>query len=382
MRSPLLRRDPEGLYARLDIDPGAHPKTVVTAFRRKARVLHPDVPGTGDAAAFVAVKLAYDVLSNPERRAAYDRLAQQARVTQPQQPDPGEIPPSRPVVHTPAFSRQPRLSDLPLVVWIGMVAMLCLGLWQLVAHLRNQPQVAMDSIRPNAPVVAPASPDQARTLAYGPAPVRLPGKVNFYVIPASSPTRLWRQDEVGNRLVPAGQLPAFSSVMGLRLFPQNGLVEVRLTDTSVGFVEAVRLAPGDATVAHRAYCAYNAGPLPTNGEVLERHGSGPGRLELYNRSTQPAVVKLRDQTGSVTAAVYLAPEGHTALEGLPNTLYRPDFAIGELWSRACRSFAAGMRAQRMRGLVSLQALIPLTIPPDLPGEAEPSDIPDQAFEHE
>jgi curved DNA-binding protein CbpA len=70
--------DPQGYYARLGLEPVAPQASIVSAFREKARVLHPDVRRTGDAAAFVAVKQAYDVLSNRERRAAYDRMAREA----------------------------------------------------------------------------------------------------------------------------------------------------------------------------------------------------------------------------------------------------------------------------------------------------------------
>jgi hypothetical protein len=41
-----------------------------------------------------------------------------------------------------------------------------------------------------------------------------------------------------------------------------------------------------------------------------------------------------------------------------------------------------MRAQRFGGFYSLAALSPLSIPPDLSGEAPPADISDQVFEHE
>ena len=51
-------------------------RRITAAFRRKARVLHPDVPGTGNAEAFMSVKEAYDVLGDAGRRAAYDRSAQ------------------------------------------------------------------------------------------------------------------------------------------------------------------------------------------------------------------------------------------------------------------------------------------------------------------
>ena len=67
--------DPVGYYATLDVDPAATPEAITAAFRRKARMVHPDVPGTGDAAAFIRVKQAYDVLGDAYRRAAYDRSA-------------------------------------------------------------------------------------------------------------------------------------------------------------------------------------------------------------------------------------------------------------------------------------------------------------------
>ena len=70
-----MTRDPAGFYERLEVDPAAAPREIVAAFRRKARILHPDVPNTGDVEAFVRMKEAYEVLGNARRRAAYDRAA-------------------------------------------------------------------------------------------------------------------------------------------------------------------------------------------------------------------------------------------------------------------------------------------------------------------
>src|ERR1700710_550386 len=78
MLPPRTRFDPQGYYARLDVEPTAPQAAIVTAFRTKARLLHPDVARTGNAAAFVAMKQAYDVLSNRERRDEYDRRAREA----------------------------------------------------------------------------------------------------------------------------------------------------------------------------------------------------------------------------------------------------------------------------------------------------------------
>ena len=105
-------------------------------------------------------------------------------------------------------------------------------------------------------------------------------------------------------------------------------------------------------------------------------------MTIANHSGQPLVVKLRDRNGVAAATVYLAPGGETVVGGLPPGAYRPDFAIGELWSRACNSFAAGMRAERLPGFFELSTQGALAIPPDLPDQPPAADIPDQDFEHD
>ena len=129
MPPPRTRLDPEGYYARLDLEPAAAPDAIVTAYRAKARLLHPDVPVTGDAAAFVAIKQAYDVLSNQGRRHTYDRQAREP-VTQP------EVIVVRPAAYPAApASRHPRFSDLPVGVWAGVAAFLGLCIYQATTHL-------------------------------------------------------------------------------------------------------------------------------------------------------------------------------------------------------------------------------------------------------
>jgi hypothetical protein len=68
-------------YEFLQISPTAESETVHRVFRFLAARLHPDNPTTGDAGKFFLLKEAYEVLSNPERRAAYDanrRTSEQA----------------------------------------------------------------------------------------------------------------------------------------------------------------------------------------------------------------------------------------------------------------------------------------------------------------
>lgn len=59
-------------YEFLQISPNAEPATIHRVYRFLASRHHPDNPGTGDAEKFRLLKQAFDVLSDPERRAEYD----------------------------------------------------------------------------------------------------------------------------------------------------------------------------------------------------------------------------------------------------------------------------------------------------------------------
>ncbi|KAJ9542367.1 hypothetical protein OSB04_028873 [Centaurea solstitialis] len=71
---------PSSLYEVLGIRIGADAKEVKAAYRRLARVLHPDV-GSCDSSAdeFMKVHSAYATLTDPEKRADYDRSLVQRR---------------------------------------------------------------------------------------------------------------------------------------------------------------------------------------------------------------------------------------------------------------------------------------------------------------
>jgi molecular chaperone DnaJ len=68
------------LYAVLEVDPNVSPDDLKKAYRRLARQYHPDAnPGDPNAEArFKEVSQAYEILSDPERRANYDRFGSDA----------------------------------------------------------------------------------------------------------------------------------------------------------------------------------------------------------------------------------------------------------------------------------------------------------------
>jgi curved DNA-binding protein CbpA len=60
-------------YEVLQLHPTAHPLLVMRAFRVLAAMYHPDNKQTGDRDAFERISAAYQVLSDPVRRASHDR---------------------------------------------------------------------------------------------------------------------------------------------------------------------------------------------------------------------------------------------------------------------------------------------------------------------
>ena len=77
-------------YDVMGVDKGATPEDIKRAHRKLARKYHPDVSREKDAEArFKAVAEAYDVLKDPEKRAAYDNAALNQHAGQEFQPPPG-----------------------------------------------------------------------------------------------------------------------------------------------------------------------------------------------------------------------------------------------------------------------------------------------------
>lgn len=163
MSQPSDSLDPEGYYRRLGLEPGAPAAAIAKAYRAKARLLHPDVPVTGNAPAFVAVKQAYDILSNQQRRDAYDLSARRAAVAT----APPQVFTASPVYDVPVPpARPPRFSDLPAAVWVGMGAFLVFCVVQAVLHLREERPVVRSGVTANAMTVAPLSPTAHQEVLY------------------------------------------------------------------------------------------------------------------------------------------------------------------------------------------------------------------------
>ncbi|MDP1927697.1 MAG: DnaJ domain-containing protein [Thiobacillus sp.] len=71
-------------YGKLGVSPAAAPDLIKLAYRKKAAFYHPDKNSAEDAALrFREVQDAYEVLSDPERRKAYDEYRQRSLIDDP-----------------------------------------------------------------------------------------------------------------------------------------------------------------------------------------------------------------------------------------------------------------------------------------------------------
>ena len=66
-------------YEVLQISPNADVETIRRVYRMQAQRFHPDNLDSGNAEAFRKISDAYEVLIDPQRRAAYDRDHREAR---------------------------------------------------------------------------------------------------------------------------------------------------------------------------------------------------------------------------------------------------------------------------------------------------------------
>jgi curved DNA-binding protein CbpA len=110
--------DPTDPYKVLQVDPEAEDEVVHAAYRRLARKYHPDLAAGPEAAArMLAINAAWDLIGEPDRRAAFEReRARRARPVRadaseasaaPAQPRPAQPRPAQPTRAQPTRAQPP-----------------------------------------------------------------------------------------------------------------------------------------------------------------------------------------------------------------------------------------------------------------------------------
>ena len=374
MSTSPVESDPAGHYAILELNSTASAADVTAAYRRLAKLLHPDMPETGDRLAFLRLQEAYQVLGDADRRADYD---------QPMRVDP--TPRWRQEEHELAFVApvtwwRPRFFGVILaVVTVGAVGQIG---WRFFNNPGSPVPRAMAVS--SAPVAGSGSTreergreERGRDEPARPDPPALQAGDHF-IAPATGPAILWQRAPEQRGYVRAGLLEAFAPVALMHQVSADGHAEIRTASGVSGFVDATRLLPGDATAARRAACLYHSGAPPRGGSLLVRPSGGPVQAVVENREDRPVVFKLRDARNVVVGAIYLSPRGQGTIGNLPVGRYRGEFAVGDLWSTMCQQFMAGMRAQRLPDMPELSGTARFIVS----GSSGAADISDDEFRRE
>lgn len=152
-----MHTDANRWYEILGVDPSASDKAIRVAFRRLAKQFHPDSPA-GDAGAFILLKRAYDVISDPARRAAYDRACQPPPASEPHRwAEPRPLPPMPPPF---VPRRRGGMGIARYVIAFIIMAAISLGGVQAMISLTEAP--ASIKARPTVTsIVTPAGPEPA-----------------------------------------------------------------------------------------------------------------------------------------------------------------------------------------------------------------------------
>jgi curved DNA-binding protein CbpA len=96
------------LYKVLNVDPGADADVIRAAYRALARRFHPDVSADPAASSRMAeLNAAFELLSDPERRAVYDKSRRALAATTDKPPGPPVAPPAEAPTAGPTINRQP-----------------------------------------------------------------------------------------------------------------------------------------------------------------------------------------------------------------------------------------------------------------------------------
>jgi hypothetical protein len=290
----------EDPYRVLQVEPHADQEAIRAAYRRLARLYHPDLNADPSAAARMrAINAAYAVLSDPRRRAAYDArrfLPQAATVTAapPRAPvaprtwQPSPPPPAHPatMVGQPPTRLQRTVDRIVAVVGVLLLIGIAFYTINVIPYADQQIQASR------------------RPFASGPAATADPAATD-HRLGTAVPDRL-RQDDTLRRfpgavLVAPAQLEPFASLAIVRIegtgqgIARYAVYYGNLNTGAATISGLVGRAALDAAVPRVADCAadagYCAGPVPGQ-------SSGPPGLELFRSgdlvpSESPAFVTHR-----------------------------------------------------------------------------------------
>lgn len=191
-----LSSSSEDLYRVLQVEPSADLEAIHTAYRRLARLYHPDLNPRPEAAERMrAINAAYRVLSDTRQRAAYDarRFLRPAPVAQNGAVHAASVPRRRPVVVAPPPVETSALERRVnrIVAVLGVLLIIGIGLYAAIVIPRAEQAFQAEvrgqrpSQRPPAAAAAPPPASQPVRAAAASLPARLTSDVGLRSFPGT-----------------------------------------------------------------------------------------------------------------------------------------------------------------------------------------------------
>jgi len=442
-----VNRDPKGYYARLAVPTDASATAIKAAFRRLAKELHPDVNANpGAAEEFSACSEAYEVLNDPDKRAAYDNAVYEKAAAH-QEPNEQLEPINCSVCRKP--TAQPRnvvfrsvVSLLITTVTNPIQGIFCsdcarkagfrasiisglFGWWgvpwgpintikeiirnslggerkqELDDRLAYYNAVAFGA-RGNLSLAHAIARQLRNAKDEGLAldALRLVDELERAGVQKGSPALKSGWDKKADHWavhgaslvgVPAAICLAVALTGGGNSNAAAGRPYVPSTYKESGAAPPIvlPLEPAERVVPP-ALCA----DPPSSGDELQRDGfkQDGHRITIENGGSGNALVKVRDDTGKRVATLYVARSRTGVISNLPDGRYRILFAVGDQLDASCAAFAGDFQAQQFPDIETFETVregdqimtsdLKLTLHSVVGGNVRPRGVSEASFDAE
>lgn len=439
-----MNHDPRGYYASLEIPTDASATAIKASYRRLAKELHPDRNADPTAASkFAACSEAYAVLSDPDKRAAYDSAVYEEAAAH-QENEPLEP------IHCSSCGKptaQPRNVIFRSVVSVlittittpvqGIFCSVCARKAGLRASIISGlfgwwgvpwgPILTVKEIVRNS-LGGERKPELDDRLAYYNAvafgsqghlnlahaiarqlrnakdealaldALRMVDHLERAGVPKNSPAlKSGWENKAGHWMVHGASLLAVPAVICLAIVLTNGGSSRAAPRQPYSSYDATQpgalpaVVPSVVPAEPRPSVPLCADP-PRNGDELQRDGfkEDGHRITIENGGSGNALVKVRNDSGKRIATLYVSRAQQGSISNLPDGRYRISFAVGDQLDASCAAFAGDFRAQQFPGVETFETRIEgdqiissdlrLTLHSVTGGNVRPQGLSDDAFD--
>ncbi len=134
------------------------------------------------------------------------------------------------------------------------------------------------------------------------------------------------------------ELPRFTTVMVWSPGTEEGWVELKTEDGTMGYAAAGFLESGSGAEARQAWCARQPVALLDNGTVLSQSEHGQNFLVVRNPHNADALVTLETPAGVPVARLFVAASSSPRIPGMPDGTFLVRYTTGRTFVPRCDGF--------------------------------------------